>query len=128
MNYKDPFIKVEWEDTPENLTQERIKRVKEYFKKKYNTNNVNIITKVVVNTTNTKLKSLDVSESILDPVYQKTLVKDFITENKIDIKWEMIDRLDNRVSGISKKSSFQISYLLVIIMLSTLMASVGSQP
>ena len=104
MNYKDPFIKVEWEDTPENLTQERIKRVKEYFKKKYNTNNVNIITKVVVNTTNTKLKSLDVSESILDPVYQKTLVKDFITENKIDIKWEMIDRLDNRVNGDIDKS------------------------
>ncbi len=29
----NPFIKVEWEDTPENLTQERIKRVKSYFEK-----------------------------------------------------------------------------------------------
>jgi hypothetical protein len=29
MAYKNPFIKVEWEDTSENLTQERVKRVKE---------------------------------------------------------------------------------------------------
>ena len=35
MTYNNPFIKVEWEDTPENFTQERIKRVKEYFQKKY---------------------------------------------------------------------------------------------
>ena len=111
MNYKDPFIKVEWEDTPENLTHERIKRVKEYFKKKYNSNNVKVVTKVRVTTTNTKLKSLDVSENILDPVYQKTLVKDFITENGIDIKWDMVDRLDNRVNGdIDKSKENKVRY------------------
>ena len=111
MSYKDPFIKVEWEDTPENLTQERIKRVKEYFKKKYNTVHVNVITKVAVNDTNTKLKSLDVTESILDPVYQKNLMKDFIDENKIDIKWELIERLDNRVNGdIDKSKENKVRY------------------
>jgi len=99
MTYNKPFIKVEWEDTPENLTQERIKRVKEYFKDKYNTNDVKIVTKVALNTSNAKLKSLDVSESITDPVYQKNLMKDFITENGIEIKWEMIERLDNKVNG-----------------------------
>lgn len=104
MNYKNPYIKVEWEDTPENLTQERIKRIKEYFKKKYNSNNVKVVTKVAVNTSNAKLKSLDVSDNILDPVYQKNLVKDFITENNIDVKWEMVDRLDNRVNGDIDKS------------------------
>jgi hypothetical protein len=111
MTYKEPFIKVEWEDTPENLTQERIKRVKEYFKKKYNTTNVKVVTKVKVNLTNTKLKSLDVSESILDPIYQKTLIKDFITENSIDIKWDMVDRLDNRVNGdIDKSKENKVRY------------------
>ena len=104
MNYKDPFIKVEWEDSPENLTHERIKRVKEYFKKKYNTNHVNVITKVALTTSNAKLKSLDVSENILDPIYQKNLMKDFIEENGIDIKWELIERLDNRVNGDIDKS------------------------
>jgi len=111
MSYKDPYIKVEWEDSPENLTQERIKRVKEYFKKKYNTNHVNVITKVALTTSNAKLKSLDVSESILDPIYQKNLVKDFIQENNIDIKWELIDRLDNRVNGdIDKSKENKVRY------------------
>lgn len=99
MSYTNPFIKVEWEDTPENLTQERIKRVKEYFKKKYNTTDVKIVTKATSNDSTTKLKSLEVSDSILDPMFQKKLVKDFMTENKINIKWELIDRLDNKVNG-----------------------------
>ena len=30
-NLKNPFIKVTWEDIPENFTQERIKRVRSYF-------------------------------------------------------------------------------------------------
>jgi DNA repair exonuclease SbcCD ATPase subunit len=111
MNYKAPFIKVEWEDTPENLTQERIKRVKEYFKKKYNAADVKIVTNTTSNDSTTKLKSLEVSDNILDHQYQKKLVKEFITENKIDIKWEMIDRLDNRVNGeIDKISQSKVRY------------------
>jgi DNA repair exonuclease SbcCD ATPase subunit len=99
MNYKNPFIKVEWEDTPENLTQERIKRVKEYFKQKYNAADVKIKTKVSSNNSDIKLKSLDVSDNILDPQYQKNLVKDFIKENNIIIEWDLINRLDNRING-----------------------------
>jgi len=96
---KNPFIKVEWEDTPENLTQERIKRVKTYFEKKYSSTNVKIITKIVSNNSKTKLKSLEVSDNILDPEYQKKLVKNFIDENKIDIKWDLINRLDDKVNN-----------------------------
>jgi DNA repair exonuclease SbcCD ATPase subunit len=99
MPYKNPFIKVEWEDTPENLTQERIKRVKEYFKQKYNAADVKIKTKVSSNNSDIKLKSLDVSDNILDPQYQKNLVKDFIKENNIVIEWDLINRLDNRING-----------------------------
>jgi DNA repair exonuclease SbcCD ATPase subunit len=99
MTYNSPFIKVEWEDTPENLTQERIKRVKEYFKKKYNSTDVKIVTKVSSNSSTIKLKSLEASDNILDTQYQKNLVKDFITENQIEIKWELIDRLDNKING-----------------------------
>jgi DNA repair exonuclease SbcCD ATPase subunit len=95
----NPFIKVTWEDTPENITQERIKRVKSYFEKKYNSNNVKIVTNVTSNNSSTKLKSLDVSDNLLDNQYQKTLIKDFIEDNKIDVKWDMINRLDDRVNG-----------------------------
>jgi DNA repair exonuclease SbcCD ATPase subunit len=107
----NPFIKVEWEDTPENLTQERIKRVKSYFEKKYNSTNVKIVTKITSNDSNTKLKSLDVSDNILDYQYQKTLIKDFIEDNKIDIKWDMINRLDDRVNGeIDKLNQNKVRY------------------
>jgi len=107
----NPFIKVSWEDTSENLTQERIKRVKTYFEKKYNSKNVKIVTKTLTNDDNTKLKSLDVSDNILDPQYQKLLVKDFITENKINVNWDMINRLDDRVNGeIDKITQKNIRY------------------
>jgi F0F1-type ATP synthase delta subunit len=75
----NPFIKVEWEDTPENLTQERIKRVKSYFEKKYNSTSVKIITKISTNTLNTQLRTLEATDSILDHHYQKKIVKEFVT-------------------------------------------------
>ena len=106
-----PFIKVDWEDTPENLTQERIKRVKSYFEKKYNSTNVKIVTKIATNNSKTKLKSLEVSDNILDFEYQKKLVKDFIKENNINIKWELIDRLDNKVNyQIDKLNQDKVRY------------------
>lgn len=104
MIYRNPFIKVEWQDTPENLTQERIKRVKEYFKRKYNAIDVKVITYVSANSSDAKLKSLEVSDSILDLQYQKNLVKDFIKENNIKIEWDLINRLDNKVNGEIDKS------------------------
>lgn len=95
VDYKNPYIKVTWEDTPENFTAEKIRRVKSYFQHKYNTKNVSIVTKTIGNTEETKLKSLDISESITDTNYQKTLMKDFIKENEIEVNWERLDKLDN---------------------------------
>lgn len=111
MTNKNPFIKVEWEDTPENLTQERVKRIKEYFKNKYNSTNVKVVTKVLSNNSDTKLKSLDVSDDILDHQYQKKLVQDFIKENKIEIKWDLINRLDDKVNAeIDKIDQNRVRY------------------
>lgn len=110
-NLKNPFIKVEWYDTPENLTQERVKRVKSYFQKKYNSTNVKVITKITNTVNNTKLKSLDIGDNITDHQYQKTLMKDFIQDNSIDVKWELLDRLDNRVNNqIDKNKQNTIRY------------------
>lgn len=111
MKYNNPYIKVTWEDTPENFTPERINRVKAYFQEKYNTKSIKVLTKTLTNVENTKLKSLEVSDSILDPLYQKTLMKDYIKENKIDIKWELLDRLDNKVNEeLDKKDSTKVRY------------------
>jgi DNA repair exonuclease SbcCD ATPase subunit len=98
MNNKTPFIKVTWKDSPENFTNEKLKRVKAYFQQKYNTKHVQIITKSDGYEHDTKLKSLDVSENITDSNHQKKLMKDFINENKIAVDWDKIDRLDNKVN------------------------------
>ena len=73
----NPFIKVTWQDVPENFTPEKIKRVKTYFQNKYNSTSVQIITKTLSNVQNTRLQSLEVSDNILDSQYQKTLMKIF---------------------------------------------------
>jgi len=102
---------VTWEDVPENFTSEKIRRVKTYFQQKYNAKNVQIVTKVLTNIKNTKLNSLEATDNILDSQYQKTLMKDFIKENNINIKWELVDRLDNRVnSEIDKLNENKIRY------------------
>lgn len=98
MEHENPYIKVTWHDTPESFTPEKIKRVKTYFKEKYNTRFIKVITKVANFNPNQKLKSLEISESILDTNYQKLLMKDFIKQNKINTHGDMIDRLDNKVN------------------------------
>ena len=111
MTYKNPFIKVEWEDTPENHTQERLKRVKTYFQQKYNTTNVKVIPIALYNSSTTSLKSLEASDDILDPQYQKKLLKDFMKENNIETKWDLINRLDDKVNTeIDKTKQNTIRY------------------
>lgn len=99
MAYENPFIKVEWTDTPENITQERIKRVKDYFKSKYNTKDVKVISTIYRGDSSVKLNSAEMGNNIMDPQYQKKLMKDFIRETNTTIKWDLIDRLDNRING-----------------------------
>ena len=73
---ENPYIQVIWEDTPENFTQERIKSVKQYFQKKYNSTNINVITKV--KTTEDTQQTIDVSVNIMDKNYQKELIKSLL--------------------------------------------------
>ncbi len=107
----NPFIKVTWQDVPENFTPEKIRRVKSYFQNKYNSKNVQVITKTLANVNQTRLESLEASDNILDHQYQKKLMKDFIKDNSIDIKWELIDRLDNKVNTqIDKLNENKVRY------------------
>jgi DNA repair exonuclease SbcCD ATPase subunit len=111
MVYNNPFIKVTWEDTPENFTPEKIRRVKSYFQDKYKGKSIQVITKSLINTSNVQLQSLEASDSILDNQYQKNLMKDFIKENKITTKWELVDRLDNKVNAeIDKLNENKVRY------------------
>ena len=91
-----PHIKVTWEDTPENFTQEKLARIKTYFKKKYKTTRVNVVTRSV--NTGGIVKNIDASENILDEAFQTTLVREYLKDHKIDVKWEDFKRLHNKIN------------------------------
>jgi DNA repair exonuclease SbcCD ATPase subunit len=75
--YENPTIQVVWEDLQENFTQDKIKSVKHYFQKKYNTTNVNVLTKVK-NVESDTMQSIDVSVNVTDVNYQLDLLKKFL--------------------------------------------------
>jgi DNA repair exonuclease SbcCD ATPase subunit len=97
-NMENPYIRVVWEDHAENFTTERIKSVKTYFETKYNSKNVNIITKV--KTTSDNNQSADVAINILDDNFQKDLIGKYLTNNGIEKLKEDIFKLDNTVESI----------------------------
>lgn len=111
MKYNNPIIKVTWEDVPQNFTKERIRSVRAYFQNKYNTKNIKIITKSLISTNSTTLKSLEVSENITDYQYQKKLIKEFIKQNELELDMNKIDRLDNKVNEeIDRLNANKVKY------------------
>lgn len=94
----NPYIQVIWEDTAENFTQERIKSVKQYFQKKYSSNNINVITKV--KTTDDVQQTIDVSVNIMDKNYQRELVRSLV-ESKGHIN--LIDSVMNIDSAVESR-------------------------
>jgi DNA repair exonuclease SbcCD ATPase subunit len=100
--FENPTIQVVWEDLPENFTQDKIKSVKHYFSKKYNTTNVNVLTKAKT-TQSDEIQSIDVSVNISDVNYQLDLLKNFIESKGYGEKTEdilSINRIvENKMSG-----------------------------
>lgn len=99
---ENPIIQVVWEDQPENFTQDKIKSVKHYFSKKYNTTNVNVLTKAKVTQTD-DMQSIDVSVNISDANYQLDLLKNFIEskghKDKTDDVLSINKMVENKMSG-----------------------------
>ena len=100
--YENPIIQVVWEDLPENFTQDKLKSVKHYFSKKYNTTNVNVLTKAKNVETET-MQSIDVSVNISDPQYQLDLITNYIKskgyEDKIEDVLGINRMVENKMSG-----------------------------
>ena len=93
----NPYIQVVWEDTPENFTQERIKSAKQYFTKKYNSTNVNVITKV--KTTEDTQQTIDVSVNIMDKNYQKELIKSLLESKGQEQYLDQVMGIDGMVEN-----------------------------
>jgi DNA repair exonuclease SbcCD ATPase subunit len=100
--FENPIIQVVWEDLPENFTQDKLKSVKHYFSKKYNTTNVNVLTKAK-NVETEAMQSIDVSVNINDAQYQLELITNYLKSKGHEDKSEdvlAINRMvENRMSG-----------------------------
>lgn len=105
--YENPYVQVVWEDTPENFTQERIKSVKQYFTKKYNTTNVNVITKS--KQTDDVVQTVDVSFNIMDKNYQRELIKGLLeSKGNMDL-YDSIISIDGAVENKLLVQDIEIS-------------------
>ena len=94
---ENPFIKVTWEDIPENFTQEKIKRVRSYFQRKYNSKNVTLLTKAIDRNSTGEL-DIDIEENVMDTSYQKNLMEQFVKTNSIGVDLDLLKRLDDKVN------------------------------
>jgi DNA repair exonuclease SbcCD ATPase subunit len=106
--YENPIIQVVWEDLPENFTQDKLKSVKHYFSKKYNTTNVNVLTKAKAVQTD-EMQSIDVSMNISDVNYQLDLLKNFIEskghKDKTDDILSINKMVENKMNGEEENQS-----------------------
>ena len=97
-NLDNPYVQVIWEDTSDNFTQERIKSVKQYFQKKYETTNVNVLTKVK-NTGDETQQTVDVSINIMDKNYQSELIKSYLKSKDLEQYTDDVLKIDGLVES-----------------------------
>jgi DNA repair exonuclease SbcCD ATPase subunit len=93
----NPYIQVVWQDSADNFTQERIKSVKHYFQKKYNSTNVNVVTKV--KTEENTQQTVDVSVNIMDRNYQIELIRSLLTQKGYEDYYDKIINIDSAVEN-----------------------------
>jgi hypothetical protein len=96
-------LRVMWEDEPQNYSKERVKRITSYFSQKYGIENVQVVFKPKKNKSNDD--SLDVGDvdNVMDINYQRTLFKQWLDNNSINIDWERLIKLDDKVNDKLKE-------------------------
>jgi DNA repair exonuclease SbcCD ATPase subunit len=94
---ENPYVQVVWEDAPENFTQEKLKNVKHYFQKKYNTTSVNVITKL--KKSEEVQDNVDVSFNIMDENFQHELIKTILESKGQGVLYDDILKIDSAVNN-----------------------------
>jgi DNA repair exonuclease SbcCD ATPase subunit len=106
--FENPSIQVVWEDYQENFTQDKIKSVKHYFQKKYNTTNVNVLTKVK-NVDQETMQTIDVSVNITDANYQLDLLKKFLESKGYEKHTDEVLQLNQMVENKMEEGDVEIT-------------------
>jgi DNA repair exonuclease SbcCD ATPase subunit len=95
---ENPYIQIVWEDDSSNFSQERIKSIKEYFQKKYSSQNVNIITKL--KTQNQEDQQVtEVALNILDKDQQKNMIRSYLESKSQQNYLDQILEIDKNVES-----------------------------
>lgn len=106
--YDNPIITIVWEDDISQFSKERKARVKEYFRKKYNTKNVNIITKA--NSKGEEDLVVDVSSDITDVNLQYNLIRTILeSKNQMSYYQDILD-FDKIVENKMIEKNIEVSH------------------
>lgn len=92
-----------WEDVPENYTKDRVKRIEQYIAEKYGVSKVQVIFKPKKQDTEHGQVEMSISDNVMDSNYQRKLFKEWLDGNKIDVDWERLIRLDDKVNDKLKQ-------------------------
>lgn len=94
------YIKVYWDDILDNYTRARELEIQRYFEKKYNAR-ANVVFRAIRNASSDSMKGLraDATDEVMDPNYQRTLIKKYIQDNQIEVNWEHLIKLDDNINS-----------------------------
>ena len=96
-------VRVIWQDDPQNYTKEKVKQIELYFSKKYEVDKVQVIFKPKkVDTINGEVE-MSISDNVMDSNYQRKLFKEWLNNNKIEVEWDRLIRLDDKVNDKLKQ-------------------------
>jgi len=96
-------VRVVWEDAPENYTKDRVKRIEQYIAEKYNVSKVQVIFKPKKQDTEHGQVEMSIADNVMDTTYQRKLFKEWLEGNKIDVDWDRLLRLDDKVNDKLKQ-------------------------
>ena len=101
---KNAQLRVDWQDYPENRTLETINRVKTYFSDKYGLPKTSIKINFIPILKNSVGKVVDITDglidNIMDSAYQRKLFTQWIEINGVDINFDRLCRLDEKVNDV----------------------------
>jgi DNA repair exonuclease SbcCD ATPase subunit len=101
---KNAQLRVDWQDYPENRTLETINRVKTYFSDKYGLSKTSIKINFIPILKNSVGKVVDITDglidNIMDTAYQRKLFTQWIEINGVDINFDRLCRLDEKVNDV----------------------------
>jgi len=117
-------VKVYWDDLPHNYSKEAKTKVKNHFASKYgiNKSNVNVVYRPI--RINDKGEAVAITgagiENIMDINYQRALMKQVIELGGINVDFDRIIALDNKVNGelnvdltVSQHRTWSIKWLML---------------